>query len=105
VIPSKIVRVILWMIGALLSFSVMAVSIRELSRGGLSIFEILAIRSGVALLALRDLKTPHIDLSTLAHSVRRLSPGTAVDTLIMALDFLFLLGIVKLDEKGGIRCS
>ena len=51
-ITSKIVRVILWMIGALLSFSVMAVSIRELSRGGLSIFEILAIRSGVALIVL-----------------------------------------------------
>jgi drug/metabolite transporter (DMT)-like permease len=40
------------MIGALLSFSMMAVSIRELSRGGLSIFEILAIRSGVALVVL-----------------------------------------------------
>jgi len=40
------------MVGALLSFSVMAVSIRELARGGLSIFEILAIRSGVALLVL-----------------------------------------------------
>jgi drug/metabolite transporter (DMT)-like permease len=40
------------MIGALLSFSIMAVSIRELSRAGLSIFEILAIRSGVALLVL-----------------------------------------------------
>lgn len=40
------------MIGALLSFSMMAVSIRELSRGGMSIFEILAIRSGVALLVL-----------------------------------------------------
>ena len=40
------------MIGALLSFSTMAVSIRELSRGGLTIFEILAIRSGVALLVL-----------------------------------------------------
>lgn len=40
------------MIGALLSFSMMAVSIRELSKGGLSIFEILAIRSGVALLVL-----------------------------------------------------
>jgi len=37
------------MLGALLSFSAMAVSIRELSRGGLTIFEILAIRSGVAL--------------------------------------------------------
>ncbi len=40
------------MVGALLSFSVMAVSIRELFRAGLSIFEILAIRSGVALLVL-----------------------------------------------------
>ena len=49
---TKLVRVVLWMVGALLSFSVMAVSIRELARMGLSIFEILAIRSGVALLVL-----------------------------------------------------
>ncbi len=48
----KLARVVLWMLGALLSFSIMAVSIRELSRGGLSIFEILAIRSGVALLVM-----------------------------------------------------
>ncbi|MGB8051966.1 MAG: DMT family transporter [Pseudolabrys sp.] len=51
-ITHKLARVVLWMIGALLSFSIMAVSIRELSRAGLSIFEILAIRSGVALLVL-----------------------------------------------------
>jgi drug/metabolite transporter (DMT)-like permease len=38
------------MTGTLLSFSLMAVSIRELSRGGLSIFEILAIRSGAVLI-------------------------------------------------------
>lgn len=49
---NKLVRVVLWMVGALLSFSVMAVSIRELALRGLSIFEILAIRSGVALLVL-----------------------------------------------------
>jgi len=49
---SHIVRVILWMAGALLSFSAMAVSVRELSRAGLSIFEILAIRSGAALVIL-----------------------------------------------------
>src|SRR6185312_11002491 len=47
---SNLVRVVLWMTGTLLSFSTMAVSIRELSRGGLSIFEILAIRSGAVLL-------------------------------------------------------
>ena len=49
---SKLARVVLWMVGALLSFSVMAVSIRELAKAGMSIFEILAIRSGVALLVL-----------------------------------------------------
>jgi drug/metabolite transporter (DMT)-like permease len=52
VTTNNLARVVLWMVGALLSFSVMAASIRELSRDGLSIFEILAIRSGVALLVL-----------------------------------------------------
>ena len=47
---TNILRVVLWMTGTLLSFSLMAVSIRELSRGGLTIFEILAIRSGAVLL-------------------------------------------------------
>jgi drug/metabolite transporter (DMT)-like permease len=49
---TKLTRVVLWMIGALLSFSVMAVSIRQAAREGLSIFEILAIRSAVALIVL-----------------------------------------------------
>jgi drug/metabolite transporter (DMT)-like permease len=40
------------MVGALLSFSVMAVSIRSLASRGLSIFEILTIRSAVALVVL-----------------------------------------------------
>jgi len=52
VINSKLASVVLWMVGALLSFSIMAVSIRQLSRGGLNIFEILAIRSGAALIVL-----------------------------------------------------
>jgi drug/metabolite transporter (DMT)-like permease len=59
---SKLARVVLWMLGALLSFSVMAVSIRELARAGLSIFEILAIRSGVALLVLLALLLVRADL-------------------------------------------
>ena len=49
---TNILRVVLWMTGTLLSFSLMAVSIRELSRGGLTIFEILAIRSGAVLLVI-----------------------------------------------------
>jgi drug/metabolite transporter (DMT)-like permease len=59
---SKLARVVLWMVGAVLSFSVMAVSIRELAKAGLSIFEILAIRSGVALLVLFVLLVARADL-------------------------------------------
>ena len=59
---SKLARVILWMVGALLSFSVMAVSIRELARGGLSIFEILVFRSAIALLVLLILLALRPDL-------------------------------------------
>src|SRR5215510_5444474 len=57
------------MIGALLSFSMMAVSIRELSRDGLSIFEILAIRSGVALVVLLVLLAVRKDLRV--HAIPR----------------------------------
>ena len=49
---SNILHVVLWMAGTLLSFSAMAVSVRELSRTGFSIFEILAVRSGGSLLIL-----------------------------------------------------
>jgi drug/metabolite transporter (DMT)-like permease len=48
VTPAQLVPVVLWMTGALLSFSAMAVSIRELSRT-LGILEILALRSGLGL--------------------------------------------------------
>jgi drug/metabolite transporter (DMT)-like permease len=48
VTSAQLIRVVLWMTGTLLSFSVMAVSVRELA-GGFSIFEILTIRSGLGL--------------------------------------------------------
>lgn len=46
---SQLTRVVLWMTGTLLSFSVMAVSVRVLA-GAFNIFEILTIRSGLGLL-------------------------------------------------------
>jgi drug/metabolite transporter (DMT)-like permease len=46
-----LVRVVLWMTGALLSFSAMAISVRALS-GALKVMEILAIRNGGGLLVL-----------------------------------------------------
>jgi drug/metabolite transporter (DMT)-like permease len=52
--PFSIGRVVLWMTGALLSFSAMAVSIHGLA-GTLSIFEILTVRSVLALVILLSL--------------------------------------------------
>ena len=49
---ANILRVVLWMVGTLLSFSAMAVSIRQLAWAGLNIFEVLAIRSGGSLIIL-----------------------------------------------------
>lgn len=48
---AQIGRVLLWMMGTLLSFSVLAVSIRSLS-GALSVFEILTLRSAFGVLFL-----------------------------------------------------
>ena len=42
---NKLARAVLWMVGALLSFSTLAVSIRGLSHVGFSIFEILLVRA------------------------------------------------------------
>jgi drug/metabolite transporter (DMT)-like permease len=61
VTPTRLVPAVLWMIGALLSFSTMAVSIRELSRV-LGIFEILALRSALGLIALSAMALARADL-------------------------------------------
>ncbi len=77
--PTQLLPAVLWMVGALLSFSTMAVSIRELTRV-LSILETLALRSAlgvVIMLAiglarpalLRGLKTRHIGLHLVRNTV------------------------------------
>ncbi len=94
-IDSKIARVLLWMIGALLSFSVMAVSIRELSRDGLSIFEILAIRSGVALLVLSVLLAVRPELRLHARP-RRMGLNLFRNTVHYASQFSWALSLTML---------
>lgn len=94
-INSKLARVVLWMVGALLSFSVMAVSIRELSRGGLSIFEILAIRSGVALLVLLLLLAARPELRILARP-RRMGLNFLRNTVHYASQFAWALSLTML---------
>ena len=94
-IPHKLARVVLWMMGALVSFSIMAVSIRELSRAGLSIFEILAIRSGVALLVLLALLALRPDVRL--HAIpRRMGLHLFRNTIHYASQFLWALSLTML---------
>jgi drug/metabolite transporter (DMT)-like permease len=57
----QLLRVVLWMTGALLSFSAMAVSVRVLA-DTLSVIEILAVRSGLGLLVMAALTMIRQDL-------------------------------------------
>ena len=92
---NKIARIVLWMVGALLSFSVMAVSIRELSRAGLSIFEILAIRSGVALFVLLTLLAVRKDLRV--HALpRRMGLNLFRNTVHYASQYSWALSLTML---------
>ena len=94
-IAHKVANVVLWMVGALLSFSVMAVSIRELARSGLSIFEILAIRSGVALLVLLVLLGARADLRV--HALpRRMGLNFFRNTVHYASQFSWALSLTML---------
>jgi drug/metabolite transporter (DMT)-like permease len=61
VAPKNIVRVVLWMSGALLLFSAMAVSVRVLA-ATLGVMEILALRAGLGLMVMAPLAALRADL-------------------------------------------
>jgi len=61
VAPQNIVRVVLWMSGALLLFSAMAVSVRVLA-ATLGVMEILALRAGLGLMVMATLAALRADL-------------------------------------------
>lgn len=100
VTQNRIVPVVLWMTGALLSFSVMAVSVRELA-GRLNIFEVLAVRSGMGLAILlaiaaarpelrRDLTRQRLGLHLLRNTVHYASQyawATSLTLLPLAMVF------------------
>jgi len=95
--PAKtnILRVVLWMVGTLLSFSVMAVSIRELSRGGFNIFEILAVRSAGSLVILSTLLI--IRPSLRVHALpRRMGLNTLRNTVHYASQYAWALSLTML---------
>jgi drug/metabolite transporter (DMT)-like permease len=89
-----LLRVILWMTGALLSFSTMALSIRGLATT-LHIFEILAIRnaSGLVILLSIGLAQPHL-LRTL--TLRRAPLQLARNTIHFGAQYLWALSVTLL---------
>jgi drug/metabolite transporter (DMT)-like permease len=89
-----LVRVVLWMTGALLSFSAMAVSIRALS-GTLRILEILAIRNGGGLVILLALGALNPALMR-AISMRRLALHVSRNTVHFGAQFLWATGVTLL---------
>jgi drug/metabolite transporter (DMT)-like permease len=83
------------MVGALLSFSTMAVSIRELSLVGFTIFDILAIRSGGSLIVLFALLIVRPDLRV--HALpRRMGLNTLRNTVHYASQYAWALSLTML---------
>jgi len=89
-----LLSVVLWMTGALLSFSAMAVSIRVLS-GKLRILEILAIRNGAGLLILLALGALNPALMR-ALTTRRLPLHVMRNTVHFGAQFLWAMGLTLL---------
>jgi drug/metabolite transporter (DMT)-like permease len=89
-----LVGVVLWMTGALLSFSAMAVSIRALS-GSLRIMEILAIRNGCGLAILLALGAFNPALMR-ALTARRLMLHAMRNTIHFGAQFLWAMGLTLL---------
>jgi drug/metabolite transporter (DMT)-like permease len=89
-----LLRVVLWMTGALLSFSAMAVSVRGLAKV-LHVFEILAIRnaSGLVILLAIGLAQPHL-LRTLTLHRARLQ--LARNTIHFGAQYLWMLSVTLL---------
>jgi drug/metabolite transporter (DMT)-like permease len=89
-----LLRVILWMTGALLSFSAMAVSVRGLAKV-LHVFEILAIRnaSGLIILLAIGLAQPDL-LRTL--TLRRARLQLARNTIHFGAQYLWMLSVTLL---------
>ncbi len=91
---SNLVRVVLWMLGALLSFSLLAVAIRTLATS-LSIFEILAVRSGIGLMVMLAIMAVRTDLRRAIHTKHPFL-HLLRNTLHLGGQYLWALSIVLL---------
>ena len=90
----QLARVVVWMIGTLISFSVMAVSIRELW-GALTIMEILTVRAAIGLAIVAAAAAARPDLrSTIVR--RRLGLHLARNSIHFASQYLWAMSLVLL---------
>ena len=89
-----LLRVILWMTGALLSFSTMAVSVRGLATT-LHVFEILAIRNASGLVILLAIGLAQPDLLR-ALTLRRARLQLARNTIHFGAQYLWMLSVTLL---------
>jgi drug/metabolite transporter (DMT)-like permease len=91
---ARLVQVVLWMAGTLLSFSALAVAVRSLA-GALSVFEILAARSfvGLAILIAVGAAQPALRRSL---SLRRINLHIARNTIHFVGQYLWAFGLTVL---------
>jgi drug/metabolite transporter (DMT)-like permease len=89
-----LLRVILWMTGALLSFSAMAVSVRGLAKV-LHVFEILAIRNASGLVILLAISLARPDLLR-ALTLHRARLQLARNTIHFGAQYLWMLSVTLL---------
>ena len=92
--PRQLARVVVWMTGALLSFSVMAVSIRELS-ATLSIMEILTVRAAIGLAIIGGIVAMRPRLRLMIGSGRFLR-HLARNSIHFAAQYLWAMSLVLL---------
>jgi drug/metabolite transporter (DMT)-like permease len=94
VAPQQLVRVVLWMGGALLAFSVLAVSVRVLAPT-LTVMEILAVRAGLGLMVMVILAAMRPDLRS---GIRRRHLGLHLirNTIHLGGQWLWAMSILLL---------
>ena len=90
--PQNIVRVVLWMSGALLSFSAMAVSVRALATT-LGVMEILALRAGFGLIVMATLVALRADLRAMINC-RHLRLHLFRNTVHVASSYLWAMSLL-----------
>ena len=91
---NQLARVVLWMTGALLAFSAMAVSVRALA-GRLSVMEILCLRAGIGALVLLALAAARSDLRATIAS-KRMPLHVFRNTVHLGAQYLWALSLLLL---------